>query len=67
MPIITLKFKLPEEQGEYDCVLNASNYYGALWDLYQFLRADSKHGEGKWADVYEEFWVILKKNDVDDI
>lgn len=66
MPKVTIVFNLPEEREEYEMHMKASSYYCALWDLYQFLRADSKHGEGKYADFYEkEFWRIIKDNDVE--
>ena len=64
-PKATLTFDLPAEQEEYDTTMHAGAYHSCLYDLYIFLRADSKHGEGKYAEVYEKFWEILKENDVE--
>lgn len=66
MPKVTIVFNLPEERDEYELQMKASNLHGALWDMYQFLRSDSKHGEGKYAEFYEkEFFRILKDNEVE--
>jgi len=65
MPKASLEFSLPEENDEYKMTMKAGDYYSALWDLYQFLRADSKYGEAKHAEVYEKFWAILKEHDVE--
>ncbi len=45
MPIATLKFKLPEEQAEFDTAIKALDYKVALWDVSQdIFRAARKHG-----------------------
>lgn len=65
MPLVNIKFKLPDEQEEYDTTMKAGAMHCALHDIYQFLRTDSKYGEGKYEEVYIKFWEILKENDID--
>ena len=43
MPIATLKFKLPEEQYEFDTAIQASNAKKILWDFSQKLRSWQKY------------------------
>ena len=42
--IATLKFTLPEESNEHLLAINASKFYGALWDIDQEARGFLKHG-----------------------
>jgi hypothetical protein len=64
---ITLEFESMEDAKPY---INGLDYFSALWDFQQFLRAQLKHGElteAKWT-VYEEiqqrFFSILEENNV---
>jgi hypothetical protein len=43
MPIATLKFKLPEEQYEFDTAIQASDAKRMLWDFSQQLRSWQKY------------------------
>jgi hypothetical protein len=43
--IVTLKFKCPEEQGEFDAARLGSKALLALWEIDQRLRSLLKHGE----------------------
>ena len=65
MPKVTMEFNLPDEQSEFELAQNAGKMHSSLWDMYQFLRADSKHGEGKYQEVYDKFWEVLKENVVE--
>lgn len=65
MPKAILKFTLPEEKEAYAITMKAGAYYSALYDLYNFLRADSKYGEGKYEEVYTKFFEILNENEVE--
>ena len=64
---ITLEFESMEDAKPY---INGLDYFSALWDFQQFLRAQLKHGElteAKWT-VYEEiqnhFFALLEENNV---
>ena len=41
---ITLRFSIPEEQGEFDAAINGRKAITALWDINQTLRSLLKHG-----------------------
>jgi hypothetical protein len=43
MPIAVLKFKLPEEQYEFDTSIQAGNAKRMLWDFSQQLRSWQKY------------------------
>jgi hypothetical protein len=43
MPIATLKFKLPEEQYEFDTSIQAGDAKRMLWDFSQQLRSWQKY------------------------
>jgi hypothetical protein len=43
--IVTLKFRLPEEQGEFDAARLGSKALLALWEIDQRCRGLLKHGE----------------------
>jgi hypothetical protein len=58
MPKVTIEFNLPEERPEYMMAVNAGEYYGALWEFYQYLRRLWKDGDMD-SDTYkvvEEIW-----------
>jgi len=65
MAKVILEFNLPEEQEDYNYAMRGRDYSFALSDLYNFLRQDSKYGEGKFADVYTKFWEILKEHGIE--
>ena len=41
----TLKFDLPEDQGDFDAAMHGREALSALWDIDQRLRGLLKHGE----------------------
>ncbi|MFN6189744.1 MAG: hypothetical protein ACK48S_02315 [Planctomycetia bacterium] len=45
MPVVTLRYTLPEEQGEFDAAINGRKAFLALWEIDQRLRSLLKHGE----------------------
>lgn len=45
MPTVTLRYKLPDEQGDFDAAINGRRAISALWDIDQRLRSLLKHGE----------------------
>lgn len=60
----SFSFNLPEQTEEYELYRQAPEYFGALCDLYLFLRQDYKYGENKYKEVTEKFWEILKERDL---
>ena len=65
MPEAILKFKLPEEKAEYDMCNHAGKFLSVLHEMYQFLRDESKHGEGKYAKVYDQLIDLLNEEGID--
>ena len=60
----TLEFSLPDDQAEYDMVINASKFYNIIWDMKQELRSKVKHSElseeqYKAYDSMQEFFNNL--------
>ena len=45
MPIATIRYRLPDEQHDYDCARLGRDACAALWDIDQRCRALLKHGE----------------------
>lgn len=44
MPHATLRFRLPDEQAEFDAARQGSEAKSALWDIDQYCRGILKHG-----------------------
>jgi len=44
-----LKFKLPDEQSEFDLANNAGKMYSILWDFDQWLRSEIKYDSGRFT------------------
>jgi hypothetical protein len=44
MPHAILRFRLPDEQSEFDAALQGSEAKSALWDVDQYCRSICKHG-----------------------
>lgn len=65
MPSITIKFNLPEESEEYKIASKASDYYCALDDFREVLRAERKYGKDRWEEVEKKFWEILKEREIE--
>ena len=45
MPIVTLRFTLPDEQTEYDAARLGNKMAACLWGIDQRLRSLVKHGD----------------------
>jgi hypothetical protein len=43
MPTVTLRYRLPDEQAEYDAARLGSEALAALWDIDQWCRNRIKH------------------------
>jgi len=51
MPIATLKFKLPEEQYEFNTAIQADEAKKMLWDFSQQLRSWQKYSNDYFTDT----------------
>lgn len=64
------EFNLPEDQREYEVMIQASKAQAFLWDFSQQLRSWYKYGhQFKDADdavdkIREEFYQLLNEHDV---
>ena len=57
-----LKFKLPEEQEEYQIYINATKMHSVLWEMDQWLRKETKYNVDNLSeDTYEAF-IECRKN-----
>lgn len=45
MPSVTIRYRLPDEQGEYDAARLGSEAMQVLWQIDQRLRSLLKYGE----------------------
>lgn len=45
MPTVTIRYRLPDEQGDYDRARLGGEAVTALWEIDQRLRSLLKHGE----------------------
>ncbi|MEB3220187.1 MAG: hypothetical protein VKN72_28680 [Nostocales cyanobacterium 94392] len=70
MPNVEIKFSIPEDKHEFETYMSAHNYRSALYDIDQELRRRSKYGDKNtefWYKMREEFWKILKDNNVSEV
>jgi hypothetical protein len=51
MPHALIRFRLPEEQSEFDTALQGGRARSALWDIDQACRSLLKHGEPTKAEA----------------
>lgn len=59
-----LEFDLPEERDDHLLATKASNMYGSLWDISQYLRQIDKYMD-KQPDIEvirDRFYEILSEN-----
>ncbi len=45
MPTVTIRFTLPDEQGDFDAARLGRKALSALWEIDQHCRSLLKHGE----------------------
>lgn len=70
MPIATLKFKLPEEQIEFDTAIQANAAKSMLWDFSQQLRSWQKYGndftdpEDTLDKIRTEFYRLINEHNI---
>ena len=51
MPIATLRYNLPDEQGDFTAAINGRKALLCLWEIDQRLRSLLKHGEPSDAEA----------------
>ena len=50
MPTVTIRYRLPDEQADYDAARLGRAMASTLWDIDQRLRSVLKHGEPSEAE-----------------
>ena len=62
MPTATLRFRLPEEQGDYDAARLGRQMAATLWEIDQRCRSLLKHGEPseETAELAEEIRQLIR-------
>jgi mannose-6-phosphate isomerase-like protein (cupin superfamily) len=61
----TLEYNLPEDQEEFNHATNGFNYYMALVEMDQWLRAEYKYnGNEEMWEVREKLREIISDNNV---
>lgn len=62
MPIVTVRYKLPEEKNEYECARLGKLMAEAIWEVEQRLRSLLKHGgpSEETALLAEEIRQIIR-------
>ena len=61
----TLEFNLPDDQEEFNHANNGFNYYMALVEMDEWLRAEYKHnGKEEMYEVREKLREIIFENNV---
>lgn len=63
MPTITIRFKLPDEQEEYNIHHKAMDMHAALLEIAEAFRQQRKHGAK--AVTEKVFWEIVNENKVE--
>ena len=61
MPIVTMRFKLPEEREEHKMAMQAGDYYSALWDFSMYLRNQIKYNNELTDKELETFEKIREQ------
>ena len=63
MPTVTIRYRLPGEQHEYDCARVGQAACATLWEIDQRLRSLLKHGDpsGETAKLAEEIREMIRQ------
>jgi len=64
MPTVTLRYRLPEEQSEYDAARQGSEAKLLLWEIDQHCRSLLKHGEpsGETRELAERIRELIRES-----
>ena len=62
MPTLTIRFRLPDEQNDYDAARLGRQMVATIWEIDQRLRSLLKHGEpsGETGQLAEEIRQMLR-------
>ena len=63
MPIATLRYRLPDEQAEYDAARLGRQMVAVIWEIDQRLRSLLKHGDPseQTAKLAEEIREMIRQ------
>ena len=69
---VKFEFQLPEDQEEYQYVVDAEKMYGALYDIKQLIRSKLKYNPDgltdielkQWEFIQDEFYCILSEHNL---
>lgn len=71
MPIHIIKFKLPEEQAEFDITNAASKMHSVLYEFSEWLRQRYKHSDPpnnmafiEYEEIKKTFFEMLADNNI---
>lgn len=67
MPVVSLRFKLPEEKEDMEMALKAFNYKNTLDELDKFLRNKIKYTDEltiNLEEMRETLYRIMRENDL---
>jgi hypothetical protein len=64
MPHAWIRYRLPEEQAEYDAARTGSAARAVLWDIDQHCRSLLKHGEpsGETRELAERIREMIRES-----
>ena len=62
MPTATIRYRLPEEQGQYDAARLGSKMAAVIWEIDQRCRSLLKHGQpsGETGQLAEEIRQMIR-------
>ena len=68
-----LIFDLPQDRYEYDMAMKGSDWYNVAWEMYQYLRGNTKYPSDDVHDEYiqamsdckDKLFEIMRENGVD--
>lgn len=63
MPTVTLRYRLPDEQAEYDAARLGRQMVAVIWEIDQRLRSLVKHGSpsDETASLAEEIREMIRQ------
>jgi hypothetical protein len=63
MPVVTIQYNLPDEQGDFDAARLGRQMAATLWDVDQRCRALLKHGDPseETASLAEEIRGLIRE------
>ena len=57
---VKFEFQLPEDQQEYEYVVDAEKMYSALYDINQLIRSKLKYNPDSLTDIELKQWEIMQ-------